>query len=89
MVVVWTDYMQYKAKLRGFDIAKIENIVKASPERYSDTATGRRVAVGHHDNKLVMVSSEADENLITPVTVHVTTREQINFRIRTGRFIHE
>ncbi len=89
MIVVWTEYMQYKVKLRGFDLAKIENIVKAAPERYSDTATGRRVAIGRHDNKLVIIPYEADENSITPVTIHVTSREQINFRIRTGRFIHE
>ncbi len=89
MIVVWTDYVKYKAKLRGFDLAKIENIIRASPERYSDTETGRRVVVGRHDNRLVIIPYEADENSITPVTIHVTTRQQINFRFRTGRFIHE
>ncbi len=89
MIVVWTDYMKYKAKLRGFELAKIESIVKSSPERYFDTTTGRRVAVGRHDVKLVIVPYEADENSITPVTIHVTTRQQIDFRIRTGRFANE
>ncbi len=89
MIVVWTEYMKYKAKLRGFDLAKIENIVKSSAERYSDTTTGRRVAVGHHGNKLVIIPYEADDNSITPVTIHVTTRQQVDIRIRTGRFIHE
>ena len=89
MIVVWTEYMKYKAKLRGFDLAKIENIVKSSAERYADTATGRRVAVGRHGNKLVIIPYEADENSITPVTLHVTTRQQIDVRIRTGRFVHE
>lgn len=89
MIVVWTDYIKYKARLRGFDLADIEKIVKSSPERYFDTATGRRVAVGKHENKLVIIPYEADENSITPVTVHVTTRQQLNFRIRTGRFIYE
>jgi len=89
MIVVWTEYMKYKAKLRGFDLAKIENIVKSSAERYSDTATGRRVAVGRHGNKLVIIPYEADDNSITPVTIHVTTRQQIDVRIRTGRFNHE
>lgn len=89
MIVVWTDYMKYKVKLRGFDLADIENILRSSPERYSDTATGRRVAVGSHDNRLVMIPYETDEISITPVTIHVTTRQQINFRIRTGRFTHE
>jgi len=89
MIVVWTDYMKYKANLRGFDLANIENIVRSSPERYFDTATGRRVAVGRHANNLVMIPYDSDENSITPVTIHVTTRQQINFRIKTGRFTHE
>lgn len=89
MKVVWTEYMKYKAKLRGFNLANIENIVKSSPERYFDMATKRRVAVGRHDKKLVIIPYETDENSMTPVTIHVTTRQQINFRIRTGRFTHE
>src|SRR5574341_357720 len=47
---------------------------------------GRSVAVGRHDDKLVIIPYEADENSITPVTIHVTTRQQIASRIRTGRF---
>lgn len=89
MIVVWTDYMKYKVKLRGFDLAVIENILKFSPERYSDTATGRRIAVGHHNNQLVMIPYETDEISITPVTIHVTSRQQINFRVRAGRLTHE
>lgn len=89
MIVVWTDYIMYKAKLRGFDLAVIEKIVKFSSERYFDIATGRRVAVGKHENKLVIIPYETEVNSITPVTIHVTTRQQLNFRIRTGRFIYE
>ena len=48
MRVEWTDYMKYKARLRGFDLARIEEIVKHSVERYFDTETGRRVVIGHH-----------------------------------------
>lgn len=89
MIVVWTDYMKYKASLRGDDLASIESIVKSSSERYFDTATGRRVAVGRHDSDLVIIPYEVDEDLITPVTIHVATRQQINSRIRSGRFTHE
>jgi len=81
--------MKYKAKLRGFDLAYIENIVKSSSERYLDTVTGRHIAVGRHDNNLFMIPYEIDENSITPVTIHITTRQQVNFRIRTGRFTYE
>ena len=89
MIVRWTEYMKYRAQLRGFDLTKIENIVKYSTERYSDTITGSRIAVGRHDDKLVMIPYEVDENLIRPVTIHVTNRQQISFRLRTGRFTYE
>ena len=89
MTIVWTDYLKYRAELRKFDLGKIENIIRYSPERYYDMATGRRIVVGRHDNTLVMIPYEADENSITPVSIHVTTRRQINFRIKTGRLANE
>jgi hypothetical protein len=87
--IVWTDYMRYRAKLRGFDLNKLEEIVTRSAERYHDTETGRAVVIGRHDNSLVLLPYETEENTITPITVHTTTRQQINFRVQTGRFIHE
>ena len=39
-MIVWTDYMRYRAKLRGFDLEKLEQIVTHSTERYYDTETG-------------------------------------------------
>ena len=87
--IVWTDYMQHRARLRGFDLAKIERIVRYSPERYLDTATGRTVAVGRHGDILVMVPYEAGEGTLIPITVHATTRQQISFRLKTGRFTNE
>ena len=89
MTIVWTHYMRHKAKLRKFDLSKIENIIRYSPERYSDMATGRRIVVGKHDNTLVMIPYESDENSIKPITIHATTRPQISFRIRTGRLVNE
>lgn len=50
--------------------------------------TGRDIAVGLCDGKLVLIPYESDEEVITPVTIHVTTRQQINVRIKTGRFIY-
>ena len=44
--IVWTDYVKYRVRLRGFDLAAIEHIVRHSAERYVDTATGRLIAVG-------------------------------------------
>ena len=89
MKVMWTDYLKFRVKQRGFDLSKIEDVVRYSSEIYYDTVTGRRIAVGRYNNDLIMIPYEVDEDSIAPVTVHVTTRQQINFRIRTGRFKNE
>ena len=78
--------MKYRARLRGFDLARIEEIVRHSSERYFDVVTGRYVAVGRHNKILVMIPYEIDENFITPITIHATTRQQVSFRLRTGRY---
>lgn len=87
--IVWSEYIRYKADLRGFDLTKIEKILKYSEERYFDSKTRRIIAVGRHDDRLVMIPYEERKGSITPVTIHVTTRQQINFRLKTGRFEYE
>ncbi len=84
--IIWTDYLRYRADLRGFDLAVIEHIVRFSEERYLDSTTERMVAVGRHGDHLIVVPYERDGETVTPVTVHVTTRQQISLRLRTGRF---
>ena len=85
----WTDYMRYRARLRGFDLAEVERVLRHSSERYLDTATGSLVAVGRHGDRLIMIPYEHQADVLTPVTVHTTTRQQINFRVRSERFKHE
>ncbi len=80
---------EYRAKLRGFDLDKIEYIIRYSTERYYDIATQRLVVVGGHNEILVLVPYEHDGDKIIPITVHATTRQQINFRLKTGRFRYE
>ena len=87
--IIWSDYLCYRANSRGFDLAKIENLLRYSAERYLDTVTGRMVVVGKHDDSLVIIPYEQKETAIIPVTIHATTRQQINFRLKTGRFSHE
>ena len=70
-------------------MAKLENIIRHSDERYFDTETQRAVVVGRHDQQLVMIPYEIKEDVVTPVTIHAITRQQIRFRLRTGRFTHE
>ena len=84
--VVWTEYLEYRARLRRLDLETIEEIVRFSEERYFDTATQRMVAVGRHGGWLAMVVYEEEGEIVIPVTVHSTTRQQISLRLRTGRF---
>jgi hypothetical protein len=37
----------------------------------------------------VPVPYETSEDVLIPVTIHATTRKQIEFRVEAGRFIHE
>ena len=87
--IVWTDYMRYRTRLRGFDIELLEQILKRSSERYFDVETGRLVVVGRHNNDLVMIPYDKENDTITPVTVHMTTRQQVNFRLKMERMINE
>ncbi len=87
--IVWTDYLKYRAELRGFSIELLENIVRYTDERYYDTETGRYVFVGRHRDDLVMIPCDIDEKECTPVTVHSVTRQQIRFRLNTGRLKYE
>ena len=84
---IWTEYLQHRVRSRGFDLAIIEHILRFSRERYFDTVTRRMVAVGRHGPRLVMVPYDQENDRVTPATIHATTRQQINFRLRTGRFL--
>lgn len=83
--VVWTDYMVYRAKLRSYDLSEIERIVRTATERYLDTETRRMVAVGSHHGRLVMIPYEGAGTQLIPVTIHAIARQQIKFRLQTGR----
>jgi hypothetical protein len=87
--IIWSDYMRCRAALRAFDLEKIERIIRYSEERYFDTVTRRLIVVGRHDERLALIPYEKREGHFAPVTVHATTRQQINFRLKTGRFIYE
>lgn len=85
-MIVWTEYMRYRARLRGYELDKVAHIVRFSSERYLDRAENRRIVVGRHGEELVVIPVEIDGEVITPVTIHKTTRQQINARLKSGRF---
>ena len=69
--MIWTDYMQYRAELRGFDLRSLENIIRFSGSRYNDTVTGSQIVVGKPNQELVMIPYEINEDSITPITVQL------------------
>jgi len=89
MKVIWTDYLKYRSHKRGFNLSTLENILLYSSERYFDTMTQRMVVIGKHGKSLVMIPYEKKKESIVPITIHATTKQQINFRINTRRFIIE
>ena len=87
--IVCTEYMKYRLSLRGYDLATVEQILRYSSERYVDTVTGRVVVIGRHEKLLVMIPYELKGRILTPVTIHAIGRQQINSRIKSGRFKNE
>ena len=87
--IVWTDYFKYRVELRGFNLSNIEEVLRYSTERYYDTATDRLIVVGKDASVLIVVPYEKTTNIITPITVHATNRQQINYRIKSGRYQDE
>jgi len=89
MEIRWTSYLQFRANLRGFDLSALEGILRSASERYTDVATGRRVAIGKHGNTLVAIPYDLDKDAVIPVTVHATSRQQITYRLKSGRFVYD
>lgn len=87
MQIIWTDYFRYRVKLRGFNLNDLEEILRYSTERYYDTATDRLVVIGRDARTMIMIPYERDNSdVVTPITVHATNRQQVNYRVRSGRF---
>lgn len=86
--IVWSDYMKYRINLRGFDLKNVESILRYSDELYFDDVTQRRIVIGRHDRLLVMIPYEQLGEKMNPITIHATTRQQITFRLKTGRLKH-
>lgn len=87
--IIWSEYFKYRSDLRGFELSQIEHILRFSEERYFDIITQNNIVVGKHDKRLVIMPYEVKEGIMTPITIHTTTRQQINFRLKNGRYIYE
>jgi len=75
--------------LRGFNLSNIEEVLRYSNERYYDATTDRLIVVGKDANILIVIPHEMNAHTITPITIHATNRQQINYRIKSGRYQNE
>lgn len=87
--MIWTEYLDYRMKTRGYDKEKIEHIIRYSSERYFDTETRRNVVTGRHGTKEVLIPFDKKGKTVVPITIHAISRQQIRFRILSGRFEYE
>jgi len=87
--IVWTDYFLYRATERKLDLSQIEKILRYSSERYVDTDTGSRIAIGSVENHIILVAYDLIEDGYEVITSHATNRQQITFRLNSGRYKHE
>lgn len=69
MDVAWTEYLKYRAALRGFDLKTVEQILKSSKERYVDVATNRHVVVGRCGGTLVLIPYEVREGELIGIEI--------------------
>lgn len=69
ITIKWTNYVKYRANLRGYKISSIEHLVRYSEERYFDTVTRRMIVVGRHEGRLVLVPYEKEGNEVIPITI--------------------
>ena len=80
-------YFLYRLKVREYELEKVESILRTSFEVYFDSDTGRNIKVGKHDNVLIIVAYDVEQDgSTTPVTVYQTSRKQINYYLKKERF---
>jgi len=87
--IIWTDYFLYRASERELDLVQMEKILRYSGERYLDTGTGSHIAIGSDKNHLHLVAYDLTEVGYEVITAHTTNRQQITFRLNSGRYSHE
>ncbi|MBW2740214.1 MAG: hypothetical protein JRE64_15525 [Deltaproteobacteria bacterium] len=73
---------QIKTKIENGDCLEVL-------KRYPDNFFNLVVAIDRHEKLLVMIPYEQKGRSLKPVTIHATSRQQINPRIKSGRFKNE
>ncbi len=90
----FTEYFRERLRLRNVPETIVRKILTESTERYFDVETLRFVAVarasfGRKGARLLMVAYEQEGDILTAVTIHDVTRQQVQARVESARWIEE
>lgn len=93
MKFILTDHLKSRLKLRNISGSIVENIFKESQEFYWDNLRNHHVAVGQAQYKgkmrKMLVAYDKIGNTIEFITVHPITAEEIDQRVKSGRWMYE
>lgn len=89
-LIVYTDHLRLRMKLRGIPHELPKKIYLEARERYSDEATGHGIAVMvcklHGKSREMAVSYDENNKIVELVTIHPIKSLQKLSRIKTGRW---
>jgi len=88
--IIYTAHLKFRLEKRGIRSGIPREIYRDSDEKYYDTATGHRIAIGHLHysgrEREVMIAYDEFEERIEIVTVHPLKWAQKQQRIKTKRW---
>lgn len=93
MEVKYSDHLRFKMQVREIPEQMPERIYRESKQRYYNHHSLRRIAVMevHHKQRRtwMMIAYDQTSDYAEIITLHPVTKDQIQERLRTGRWTHE
>lgn len=93
MEIRYSDHLRFKLRVRDIPGQVPERIYRESRQRYDNHHTLRHIAVMqvhyHRHRTLMMIAYDRRADHVEIVTIHPITKDQIQERLRTGRWTYE
>lgn len=93
MEVKYSDHLRFRIRVRGIPEPMPEQIYRESKQHYYNHHTLRHIAIMevHYRQRrtLMMIAYDQMPDHVEIITIHPITRDQIQERLRTGRWTHE
>lgn len=93
MEIRYSSHLQFKLRVRAIAETLPERIYRESQQRYQNHHTLRHIAVmeAYYQRKrtLMMIAYDQFAGYVEIVTIHPITKDQIQDRLRDGRWTYE